>query len=133
MSQRYADGVGRSLSDRILFVGFLGLVLWAPLPLGSNRPWAVAILEVWAYALSAWWLCGYAFGLHAPTSAFRRAWPALSLLALWLLYLTVHVVPLPLAFVEWISPEAARMHLLGALSGAAPQYASLSVDVDAGR
>lgn len=121
----------RPRSHRLLFAGFLGLILWAPLPLGSNRPWAVAILEVWAYALALWWICGYAFGSQAVSPAFRRAWPAIALLMLWLFFVALQITPLPISWISSISPDAARMHALAHEDAGALLHATLSVDPDA--
>jgi O-antigen ligase len=38
-----------------LFLGALGLVLWAPIPFGSVEPWALGILRVAAFCLAAVW------------------------------------------------------------------------------
>jgi O-antigen ligase len=100
----------RSLSQRLLFAGFLGLILWAPIPLGSNRPWGWAILELWVFALAAWWLVEFARGRVELPSAFRRAWPALLCLALWLAYVWLQLLPLPPEWLAFLSPEAARWH-----------------------
>ena len=47
---RAADGT------RWIFVCYLALLVWAPIPLGSNRPWGWALLEFWVFllALGGW-------------------------------------------------------------------------------
>src|ERR1017187_503721 len=42
---RFIDMKPAPAADRTIFVLFLALLVWAPIPLGSNRPWAWAILE----------------------------------------------------------------------------------------
>ena len=36
-----------------LFYLFLFTIFWAPIPLGSNRPWAWGLLEILAFAITA--------------------------------------------------------------------------------
>ena len=98
-----------SSADRTIFVLFLLLLVWAPLPLGSNRPWASAILEVGLLSLALAWAWLYGLGrvhLHAP---FRRAWPATLLFACWLAWLAIQVVPLPAVLLRMISSTRARV------------------------
>ena len=42
--------------DNPLFYAFCILLVWLPLPLGSNRAWAWSVLEIWIFVLSAGWL-----------------------------------------------------------------------------
>jgi len=95
--------------DRTIFVLFLCLLVWAPLPLGSNRPWASAILEVGLLSLAIAWIWLYCLGrveLHTPL---RRAWPALLLFACWLAWLAIQIVPLPADLLKIISPVRANL------------------------
>jgi len=89
---------------------FAALIIWAPIPLGSNRPWAWAILESGIFLAGLLWLAGYARRETAPGAALRAAWPALALLALWLAYLALQWLPLPAAWVRVLSPQAAAVH-----------------------
>ncbi|MEQ9527392.1 MAG: hypothetical protein RIF42_03200, partial [Parvibaculaceae bacterium] len=47
-----------SAADDIVFWGLMLLTAWAPLPLGSNRPWSMAFLAL----LSGLLLLGLAIG-----------------------------------------------------------------------
>jgi O-antigen ligase len=107
--------------------------VWAPIPLGSNRPWAWAILEVGVYALVAAWVGLWGLGKVAAPEALLRAWPAWVLLAVWLALQALHVVPLPASWVALLSPESARMHALAHDAGAAPGALTLSIDPHASR
>ncbi len=77
-----------SIFSRIIFILLCVVLLWAPIPLGSNRAWAWGLLQL---------LIGSAFMLHlahswsANTALFAapRFWPALSPLLLLLLWLTL--------------------------------------------
>ena len=41
--------------ERLLFLGAVGVVFWAPLPFGSVEPWAVGILRIAAFGLVILW------------------------------------------------------------------------------
>jgi O-antigen ligase len=95
-------------ADQWVFVGLLAVLVWAPLPLGSNRTWAIGVLLVWLLVL----LAGVAVAWrHALDAAHERLtlfkWPLLLLAGMvgltWL-----QVVPLPAAWVGAISPMAAQ-------------------------
>ncbi|HEX6015742.1 MAG TPA: hypothetical protein VFY87_28850 [Geminicoccaceae bacterium] len=49
-----AAGVGRT-PPAVVTALASGLLLWAPVPLGSNRPWSWSLLAVWAALLLAAW------------------------------------------------------------------------------
>jgi len=100
----------RSLFDHALFAGFLVLILWVPIPLGSNRPWSWAVLELWVFALMLGWLVAYVLGKAHTTPALRGAWPALLCGALWVTYVWLQLLPLPAEWLAVLSPEAARWH-----------------------
>ena len=128
MSTDYA----RPSANRGLFVCYLALLVWAPIPLGSNRPWAWAILELWVFALAIWWLLDFARGRTQLSGALKAARPALLCAALWLAYVWLQLLPLPPGLLQVLSPEAARWHAAAvwpAPAGAAPltldQYGTL--------
>jgi putative inorganic carbon (HCO3(-)) transporter len=100
-----------------LFIAYLALLLWVPIPLGSNRPWAWTILELWVFLLAIGWLFGYLRGRNRGNVAFAKAWPALVCGAVWLGYVWLQLAPLPLALLTRLSPEAARWHELAAGPG----------------
>lgn len=88
------------------------LLCWLPIPLGSNRSWAWAILEVGVFGLASVWLVAWLLGRVQMTEPFRRARWLMALMAVWLVYQAIYLVPLPLDWVALISPEAARVHEL---------------------
>lgn len=112
-------GVGASqVKDQAVFYGLLALLCWAPLPLGSNRLWAIGILILGALTL----LAGTAYcWRHSADRAFSRLGqfrvPLLLLAGLAALGLA-HTLPLPAAWVAVLSPQAAAVQALaGADSG----------------
>ena len=96
--------------SRGLFVAFLILLVWLPIPLGSNRPWSWALMEVWIYLIAAVWLFKYARGRVTLTEPFRQARSALILLTLWLGYGLLQMIPLPGSVVAVISPNTAALY-----------------------
>ena len=107
-----------------IFIGFLALLAWLPLPLGSNRPWAMALMEIWACALMMIWLWHYFREALSPGVVFLKARPALVLLFLWLAYSLIQFLPLPYSWVSSISLMSAKMHALAGDAG----WITLSVD-----
>jgi putative inorganic carbon (HCO3(-)) transporter len=105
------------------------LVVWAPFPLGSNRPWAWGLLEAGIFAAGILWLVAWMRGEVWSVRQLRQAWPTLAILAVWLSYLALHWIPLPVSWVQVLSPSAAELHRLVssyALDGG--QTATLSVE-----
>ncbi|EDN69039.1 O-antigen polymerase [Beggiatoa sp. PS] len=86
-------------------------MVWLPMPLGSNHPWAWAIMEVWVFILSFIWLSKFLQGQVRITPVFKKAKWILILWLLWLIYITFQCIPLPYPWVTWMSPEAASFHI----------------------
>ena len=106
-----------------IFVLYLALLVWAPVPLGSNRSWSWALLAFWVLALALWWLAGYIRGRRAYPTVLHDAWPMLLCGLLWLGYVWLQLVPLPVELLKLLSPQAARWHAAAAapgIVGAAP-------------
>jgi hypothetical protein len=82
-------------ADAVLFVAFLALLVWAPLPLASDRPWAWTILEAGVCFIAACWLALWASGRVRLSAPVRRAWPVLALLVLWTGVVALQLAPLP--------------------------------------
>ncbi len=113
--------------DRWVFYGLLGLLVWAPLPLASNRIWAVGILLFWTLLLLAG--TAHAWRQHADEAierlkAFR--WP-LALLGGYVLLTQLQSLPLPEAWVAALSPESHRVQAAAGLEAAGLGY-RLSID-----
>jgi len=111
--------------DRFLFIGLLALIVWAPLPLGSNRPWAWSLMEVWVYLLAGGWLLLYLFHRVNLNSVLYQARPMIFLFCLWLLWILFQITPLPVTQLARLSPESAAQY---ALLPAPPAWATISVE-----
>src|ERR1019366_875658 len=93
-----------------IFALYLALLVWAPIPVGSNRAWAWALLAVWVLALALGWLAGFILGKRAVPAILREAWPMLLCGVLWLGYVWLQLLPLPIEMLKILSPQAARWH-----------------------
>jgi len=98
--------------DRFIYLGFLILIAWLPLPLGSNRPWAEAIIEVWACSLMLLWLLAFMRNQVTTNDVFKNATPIICLFFLWLLWILLQIIPLPPGWVANLSPAAFEFHSL---------------------
>lgn len=114
--------------DACFLWAWLAILAWAPIPLGSNRPWAWSVLEGAVFALAALWAACYALGKVTPTEPLKKSGWFLSLLGLWLAYQGVFVLPLPRELVIFLSPEAAAMHAMVDADARAGAWITLSVD-----
>ena len=99
-------------ADRWIYIGFLALLVWIPLPLGSNRVWAWSLLEVWVYLLVIFWVQAFVRQRVCITPVFRAATPVVLILCLWLLYVFLQTLPFPADWVAVLSPQAAYIHSL---------------------
>lgn len=100
----------RSRIEALVFWGLAALLLWAPLPFGSNRPWAVCILIIWVALLTGLWACGWLIGAVRIGSSLRKAAVPLALLAGWLVIIALQVVPMPLFLLKGLSGGAAEAY-----------------------
>ena len=114
--------------DRFFFWSWAVILVWAPIPLGSNRPWAWSLLELLTFGLAACWLVCFAMKKVVVTEPFRRARWFLALLALWLVYQAFFTVPMPQSWVGFLSPQAAAAHELVRVGIDQSSWMILSVD-----
>jgi O-antigen ligase len=97
-------------ADRYLFLGFLLVLFWVPLPVGSNHLWAWSFFEVCVFALSISWCVLFVMGRVNITPTFRRAWPVLLLFALVFAWVLFQLAPLPSFLIALLSPNAAEVY-----------------------
>ena len=110
----------QSVFEQRLFYGLLALLVWLPLPLASNRIWAEALFEILVALLAVLWLWGWQRKAVMPGVAFTNAKPMLWLLLMWLLYLALMLLPLPLTWRLILSPESANLYTEAGVNGWAP-------------
>jgi putative inorganic carbon (HCO3(-)) transporter len=111
--------------DRFLFIGLLALLVWAPLPLGSNRPWAWSFMDVWVYLIAIAWLLMYMLKRVNLTLVIYKARPVVLLFGLWLVWVLLQMTPLPVTLVERLSPQAATHY---AMLPDPPSWITISVE-----
>lgn len=111
--------------DNKLFIGLLVLIVWLPLPLGSNQPWAWTIMEIWIFLLAISWLWKFLQGKVYITYTFQKAIPVLIVLGLWLFYIGLQSTFLPYTWVQSFSPQTAHLY---ALTHQTNTWITLSVD-----
>lgn len=80
---------------QVLFVCLLGILAWAPLPLGSNRSWASWLLVAMILLLGAAWLIQVARGRIQITPALKAARFPLLMLCLAQLWVVFQLQPSP--------------------------------------
>jgi hypothetical protein len=94
-------------ANTALFYYLLAVLVWAPLPLASNREWSTVLLA--GLLLCGLLACGVLMllGQQHVTTPLRRAWPALSALMA-----TQVWVAAQLAFGISVAPDSTRLALL---------------------
>lgn len=119
--------------EKVLYWALLALLVWLPVPLGSNRGWAWAAMEVAAFMLLACWLALWALDKVRIAEPLRRAWPVFVMLGAWIALHAVSILPMPENWVGLLSPESARVHALARIAGVAPGWITLSIEPHASK
>lgn len=97
------------ITQPYLTILFLALIFWLPLPLGSNRAWAWSIMEIWVFLLAiAVLIQAYRHKLSMPATL-ATAKPVLWLLAAFLTWTGIQLIPLPCSVLQIIAPHAAQL------------------------
>src|SRR2546430_5003724 len=100
----------RASADRFLFHAFLALLLWMPLPFGSNVAWASSFMEAWVFLIAGLWLVQDYRGKGSLSRPFVRAWPLSACLLATPLWVLVQALPLPARALRLLSPPAPAIH-----------------------
>jgi len=117
---------GNEITHPSLTILFLALIFWLPLPLGSNRAWAWSIMEIWSFLLAIALLvqaCRHRLSLPGSLATAR---PVLWLLALFLIWTGIQLIPLPCSVLQFIAPHAAELLAASNPTG----FASIALDPD---
>jgi len=93
-----------SKDSRAQLWALFALIIYTPLPLASNRPWALALLGLLVGGLLLWNI--WCPGGRSAVSTWKIAQIPLVLLALWMVLLTVQLLPMPMS---WLSLLDHRM------------------------
>lgn len=94
-------------ANTALFYYLLAVLIWAPLPLASNREWSTVLLA--GLLLCGLLACGVLMllGQQRVTTALRRSWPALSALIATQVWVAAQLV-----FGISVAPDSTRLALL---------------------
>ncbi len=90
--------------ENALFLFFLIFLVWLPIPLGSNRLWATAIMEIGAFLLFLWLIVLIERGIIVIPQHVRKLKWLLVLMIFSLLYALFQLVELPMDIFKTISP-----------------------------
>ncbi|WP_394220697.1 O-antigen ligase family protein [Alteromonas gracilis] len=116
-------------TEKFLFGFLLFTLFWLPLPLGANRPWAWALMQMSLFFIGAALVLTQSSLLSQLYNKYKP------FVIIWLAFLTwqlVNIVPLPYWVVETLRPERVLYLLnkeVGNPQSTASQWLSLSFDV----
>ena len=80
ITNQYGEIMQTNTSDNYIFFSFLGLLIWLPLPLGSNRPWSEMLMVIFVSLLFISWSILYLNHKVTLTHCLRKAAFAILLL-----------------------------------------------------
>ena len=124
-----SSGKETSAVDRLVYAGILLLIVWAPLPFGSNKPFLISLIICWSIALGLIWLIGWSLGRVQPVPRSPGGKVVLVLFVAWVAVLAVQVMPLSADMAKQLSPGSASAYLDSAL-GTPPARFSTSIERD---
>ncbi|PKF51001.1 O-antigen ligase family protein [Enterovibrio nigricans] len=102
--------------EKLSFYSLLLLIIWLPIPLGSNRDWAWAIAEIWIALQSVTLILVYRGNL--PSEPIKRYSCLLFGLALFQVWVFFQTLPLPWEILAFFSHKSADIYqLVGAPQG----------------
>jgi len=94
-----------------LFYYLLIILIWIPLPLGSNRPWSEMLMCMGILTLAASWCLMFGLGKVSLTKTFKKAWPVLLLL-----FFANSVLIFQLYAKSTIDPESTYLEMIQSFS-----------------
>ncbi len=114
--------------EGLSFSLLMGLLAWSLVPFGSNRAWAEAFFGLLVFGLLALTLISR---IWQPQRSFTNllvvskiGW----LFSIWILWISIQLIPLPNELLKWLSPHA---HAIQYLAQAPENWVALSLDRDA--
>lgn len=118
MASHRGSGAHDHPGQGVVFGAFLVLLFLLPLPLGANRPWLWPLFAGGTFALLAVTATAWALGSWPISPALRAARPALALLAAWLAFGLLQVLPMP-GLAAWLGRPGATVSVEPGASHAA--------------
>ena len=90
-----------SVRSQMQLWALFALIVYTPLPLASNRPWALALLGLLTGGLLLWNIW-HPMG-RSPAWAWKSARIPLILLLFWMLLLVIQLIPVPVAWLDLLT------------------------------
>ncbi len=90
--------------NAIAFYALLVLLVWLPIPLGSNRPWSWGLMEVVVFSIIILWLIGQMLVPKALSPAVIKARIPLLLFSLWVIFNFLQAFPVSSSLLQALSP-----------------------------
>jgi O-antigen ligase len=119
-------GLLRSIRHGGLFTFLLLILFWAPIPIGSNRGWSLALLEAGVLFVFGGWALSYTYRPFEVPTAVRSARLSLLFLTLWVAYPLTQLIPVPTGVAEVAGGKFVTLYAEVPLSTAADSvYLSL--------
>jgi O-antigen ligase len=94
-----------------LYVLLLLILAWAPIPIGSNRGWSLALLEAGTLFIAGVWAIRYTYQPFEVPLAIRDVRYALIILALWVVFPLIQLIPLPTNAIEIVGGGIGALYL----------------------
>lgn len=104
------------LTLRLTSYWLVFVILWAPLPIGSNRPWSAGLLS--ALGLAAF--LGVLWGRGAASLRARDVGWAGWLLVIWAALPVLQIVPFSSQMLSWVSQVSSQAYQLAGVESTAP-------------
>lgn len=115
-------------SERWVFYGFLTLIAWLPIPLGSRYPLGWGVMEILVFSLLSIWLLTQLFTQKNPVAKTSRTNRVVALLFIASLgYQALQIVPLPLEAIRFLSANTFEVYHL-TQPEATKKFFSISLD-----
>lgn len=110
----------------VAFLSLVLIIILAPVPLGSNRPYAWYALEVLVFTGVFFWIIGEIFSVKKNSPKQVPTW-LFGAFMLWLGYILIQCLPLPSKIVSFINPNVALLQA-GLTNISVKPVSTLSID-----
>ena len=112
--------------NKFVFLGFCVLIIINPFPLGSNRDWAWSVEAIWSLLLIViLFISSIVTNNKVMFSQLKALNSELILIGFWLLTTLIYILPIPVDFLQILSPKVAESYVR---QGVNKGYLSLDVD-----
>jgi O-antigen ligase len=96
--------IRKTSPDKHLFYAFCVLLVWLPLPLASEPPWAMSVMVISTSLIFIGWCWLFFRNKSVVTSSCLAARFVLLVFSLWLIYITLQLIPLSAEILTTFSP-----------------------------